>query len=52
MIVVENKCSCTTVWFGIGKSCISLKLSEKKSEWGMVLLLALIPSVLGKAIEP
>ena len=33
MIVVENKCSCTTVWFGIGKSCISSKLSEQKSRF-------------------
>ena len=33
MIVVENKCCCTTVWFGIGKSCVSPKLSEKKSRF-------------------
>ena len=33
MILVEKDCSCSTVWFGIGKSCISSKLSEQKSRF-------------------
>ena len=33
MMIVENNCSCTTVWFEIGKSCISSKLSEQKSRF-------------------
>ena len=33
MILVERDCSCSTVWFGIGKSCISSKLSEQKSRF-------------------
>ena len=33
MILVEKDFRCTTVWFGIGRSCISSKLSEQKSRF-------------------